>query len=386
MSTPLFAFTYVRYSVKNNSMYDIKFDELGPMKIVRLHSAKAGLDAAVVIDNIALGPAIGGVRVSPAVGPLEIARLARTMTFKNSIAGLPHGGGKAGITADPAAPGKEKLFRAFAKMIKTLNEFIPGPDMGSDEECMAWIYDETKRAIGRPERQGGLPLDKLGATGFGLAECAEVACPYAGINLDGARVALHGFGNVGGAAARSLLKRGAIIVAVVDRRGGVFDAGGLDLDKLFALRSQRGSVADYKTVYAKGVALEPEEVISVECDILVPAATPDVINAANQASIKAKMVLQGANIPVTGKAEELLARRGVLSVPDFIANAGGVIMAAAEYAGETCRDAFRDIAVKIKKNTLAVLEKAKNENKLPRAAAVELARQRIAEAMEKSEF
>ena len=379
-------FTYVPHSVKNNPMYDIKFDELGPMKIVRLHSAKAGLDAAVVIDNIALGPAIGGVRVSTTVGPLEIARLARTMTFKNSIAGLPHGGAKAGITADPLAPGKEKLFRTFARMIKSLSEFVPGPDMGSDEECMAWIYEETKRAIGRPESQGGLPLDKLGATGFGLAECAEVACPYAGINLDGARVALHGFGNVGGAAARALSKRGAIIVAVVDRRGGVFDPDGLDVNKLLALRSERGSVADYRAVYGKGVSLTPEEVISVQCDILVPAATPDVINAANQASIKAKMVLQGANIPVTGKAEELLAKRGVLSVPDFVANAGGVIMAAAEYAGETCREAFKEIAIKIKKNTSAVLEKAKTENKLPRTAAVELARQRILEAMEKSEF
>ncbi|MDI6890900.1 MAG: Glu/Leu/Phe/Val dehydrogenase dimerization domain-containing protein [Thermodesulfovibrionales bacterium] len=173
-------------------MCEIKFDELGPSKVIHLYSKKTQLRAIVVVDNTALGPAIGGVRVSPFVSTEEVLRLARTMTLKNSIAGIPHGGGKAAIIADSKGLEKEHYFRVFAKLIKDLQEYIPGPDMGSDEEAMAWIYDEIGRACGLPEELGGLPLDKLGATGFGLSECAEVACPYAGIDLKGARVAVQG--------------------------------------------------------------------------------------------------------------------------------------------------------------------------------------------------
>jgi len=154
-------------------MVEIPFDAIGPEKVLHLYSPRIGLKAFVVVDNTALGPAIGGVRVSPAVSLEEVMRLARTMTMKNSIAGLPHGGGKAGIVADPRDGKKELYFRTFAREISHLVEYIPGPDMGSNEECMAWIRDEIGRAVGLPEEIGGLPLDRVGATGFGLAECAE---------------------------------------------------------------------------------------------------------------------------------------------------------------------------------------------------------------------
>lgn len=133
------------------------FDEIGPERIEELYFPRLNLRAIVVVDNTALGPSIGGVRVSPEVTREEVIRLARTMTLKNSISGLPHGGGKAGIIADPRTPHIEEYFRAFARAIKNLDEYIPGPDMGSNEESMAWIYDETKRAVGLPEEIGGLP-------------------------------------------------------------------------------------------------------------------------------------------------------------------------------------------------------------------------------------
>ena len=174
-------------------MSEIAYDELGPAKVLELHSAKTGITAIVVVDNTALGPSIGGVRVSPSVDRDELLRLARTMTLKNSIAGLPHGGGKAGIIADPNDPKKELYFRIFSKQIRHLYEYIPGPDMGSNEEAMAWIYDEIERAVGLPEEIGGVPLDKLGATGFGLAVCAETAAPHAGIDLKGATGCDTGF-------------------------------------------------------------------------------------------------------------------------------------------------------------------------------------------------
>jgi glutamate dehydrogenase (NAD(P)+) len=363
-------------------MCDIKFDDLGPSKVIHLYSKKTPIKAIVVVDNIALGPAIGGVRVSQSVNLEEVLRLARTMTLKNAIAGLSHGGGKAGIMADSKSPEKEHHFRVFARMIKELEEYIPGPDMGSDEEAMAWIYDEIGRACGLPEEIGGLPLDKLGATGFGLAECAEVACPYAGINLKGARVAIQGFGSVGKAAAKFLSEKGTILVAASDTQGTIYSKEGLDVNKLIETKKSKGTVRYCK----EGTCMEIDELFSIDCDILIPAATPDVIHEDNAHAIKAKLILQGANIPATRAAEEILMKRGILSVPDFIANAGGVIMAAMEYEKKTEREAFEAISLKIKKNTKVILEDVTRKKILPRAVAGELANEKVLEAMRYREY
>lgn len=358
-------------------MTEIACDDLGPSKVIRLYSPKEAVRAVVVIDNTALGPAIGGVRMSPTVTTHEVCRLARTMTLKNSVSGLPHGGAKAGIVADPEDPRKERIFRVFARMIRDLTEYIPGPDMGCDETSMAWIRDETGRSVGLPEEIGGLPLDRLGATGFGVAECAEVAATFAGFKLEGARVVVEGFGSVGKAAARFLSAKGAVIVAVSDSRGAIHDPGGIDVASLIEVKRQTGSVADY----GKGTRILKEELFGLPCEMLIPAAGPDVIHAGNAGIIRARLILQGANIPATAQAEEMLQSFGTLVVPDFIANAGGVIMAAMEYAGKNEREAFSAIAERIRKNTRQVLEKAAGERLLPRAAADALARERVKRAM-----
>ena len=363
-------------------MTEIAGDDFGPSRIIQLYSPKEGVRGIVVIDNTALGPALGGVRMAPTVTTQEVCRLARTMTLKNSISGLPHGGAKAGIVADPADPRKERIFRIFARMIRDLTDYIPGPDMGCDETSMAWIHDETGRSVGLPEEIGGLPLDKLGATGFGVAECAEVAARFAGLELKGARVAIEGFGSVGKAAARFLLAKGAVLVAAADSHGGVHDPAGIGLDELMEAKRRGGSVANY----GKGSRLPAAEIFGVACDILVPAATPDVIHVGNVDGIKARLILQGANIPATAEAEEKLQARGVLVVPDFIANAGGVIMAAMEHAGKSEQEAFAAIGERIRKNTLLVLEKAAGERVLPRQAADALARERVRKAMSYRDF
>jgi glutamate dehydrogenase (NAD(P)+) len=186
-------------------------DELGPFKVLWIRQPGVALEAFVVIDNVACGPALGGIRLAPDITVGEVARLARAMTLKNAAAGLPHGGGKAGIIGEPSVPAarKEQLVRAFAQAIRELSEYIPGPDMGMNEECMAWIQDEIGRAVGLPRVLGGIPLDEIGATGFGLAIAAEVAAPYAGVNLQGARIAVQGFGAVGVHETRFLSRRGA---------------------------------------------------------------------------------------------------------------------------------------------------------------------------------
>ena len=360
-------------------MSEIIYDNMGPAKVIRLYSAKEGFQAVVVIDNCALGPAIGGVRVSATVTVDEVLRLARTMTLKNSIAGLPHGGAKAGIMVDPSRPDKERLFRVFARMIRDLQEYIPGPDLGCDETAMAWIHDETGRSVGLPTELGGLPLDKLGATGFGIAACAEVAAPFAGFELAGATVAIGGFGSVGKAAARFLAAKNAIIVAVSDSRGAVYNPVGLDVDKLIEAKQHAGSIADS----GLGKGITAEELFVVECDILIPAATADVIHEGNLAGVKARLILEGANIPVTRRAEEILHDRGILIVPDFICNAGGVIMAAMEYAGRNEQQAFAAINERIRNNTRIILEQsfATQPGLQPRLAADTLARERVIKAM-----
>ena len=181
-------------------------DDLGPAKVVLVRDPAAALEAIVVVDNTACGPAIGGIRMARDVTLEEVARLARTMTFKNAAAGLAHGGGKAAIVADPRMPAAEKtrLIRAFGRAIRDLVEYIPGPDMGTYEACMGHLHDEIGRAVGLPRVLGGIPLDVIGATGFGLAIAAEVAEEFAGIRLRGARVAIQGFGAVGRHAARFL--------------------------------------------------------------------------------------------------------------------------------------------------------------------------------------
>jgi glutamate dehydrogenase (NAD(P)+) len=354
-------------------------DAHGPKAVIFVREPTTGLDAVVVVDNVAAGPAIGGVRMAPDVTVVEVMRLARAMTLKNAMAGLPHGGAKSGITADPgmSGPDKERLIRAFARSIRDVHDYIPGPDMGLDETCMAWIHDEIGRVVGLPPVLGGIPLDILGATGFGVAIAAEAVEEVAHIPVSGARVAIEGFGAVGRHAARCLADRGARIIAVSDSRGAVLDPTGLPLADLMAHKDSGASVHDF----SGGQPLPGHELLTLDCDILVPAARPDVFTAANAPDVKARVILQGANIPATLEAEELLHERGVVVVPDFVANAGGVICASVEYHGGSATQAFATIEEKIRTNTREVLERARGEGVTPRTAAQRIAWARVDEAM-----
>ncbi len=359
-------------------------DALGPAKVIHVREPSIGLRAILVVDNVARGPAIGGLRMAPDVTLEECARLARAMTLKNSAAGLPHGGGKSVLAGDPRMPAavKERLIRTFAHALRNESDYIFGPDMGTDEGCMAWIKDEIGRAVGLPAELGGIPLDEVGATGWGLAQCAEVAAPLAGITLAGARVAVQGFGAVGKHAARFLAERGALVVAVSDTKGTLHDLRGLDVAALIALKEAGKSVLDYP----RGNKLDVESILDTECDLWIPAARPDVVREDNAARLKARLVLQGANIPFTEAAERSVAARGVLVVPDFIANAGGVICAAMEYRGATRTQAFDAIAERIRANTGAVLREAAAGKRLPREAAVDLAARDVRKAMGRRRF
>ncbi len=354
-------------------------DELGPLKLVHIWRPAIALKAVVAIDNIACGPALGGVRMAPDVSTAEAFRLARAMTLKNAAAGLPHGGGKSVIFGDPKMPiaAKERLIRGFAAAIADLLDYIPGPDMGTDELAMGWIRDETGRALGLPRELGGIPLDEIGATGFGLVCAIEVAAEHLAVPLAGARVVIQGFGSVGKHAARLLVEKGAVLVGVSDTQGTLADENGLDVAALIALKAEGRSLRDHP----RGEKLDGDAIIDIPCEIWIPAARPDVIHAGNVARLRTKLVAQGANIPCTPEAEAMLAERGVLVLPDFIANAGGVICAAVEYRSGTEAAAFAAIDEKIRGNTRAVLDRVAAGGALPRAAAMGLAKRRIERAM-----
>lgn len=351
-------------------------DDLGPAMVALLRPC-AGVEAVVVIDNVSLGPAIGGVRMRPDVTAGEVARLARAMTVKNALAGLPHGGGKSGIAAPGLGPADhERVMRAFARAIEPLTSYIPGPDMGTSETSMAYVYDETGRAIGLPAVLGGIPLDELGATGFGLAVCADVLSEEKVLELGGARVVIQGFGSVGWHAARLLAERGAKIIAASDSQGATWNPGGLDAAALRAHKHSAGTVAGFPG----GSPVPRDDIVGYDCELFVPAAQPDVVTTENAGKISARVILEGANIPVTADAEALLAERGVLCIPDVIANSGGVICGAAEYRGASRTAAFADITEKIRNTTAELLDRIRHGTPTPRAAASQMAAERLSEA------
>ncbi|MBT9165946.1 MAG: NAD-specific glutamate dehydrogenase [Chloroflexi bacterium] len=357
-------------------------DEFGPQKVMYFYSPKLDLRGILVVDNTALGPAIGGIRMVPDLTTEEVIRLARAMTLKNSIAGIPHGGAKGGIIGDPMAPNKAEIIRAYAEFLRPHQDYIPGPDMGLNEHSMVIIRRQTGRAIGLPRELGGIPLNEIGSTGFGVAEAAEMAAGYINLDLTRATGAIEGFGAVGTAAFRFLTGKGVRVVAVSDINGGIYNPEGLKFDGLVEVDPQTGRMTKlWNRNYKDGQLLSGAELFKLDVDILVPGARPDVITMGNVRDINARMIVPGANIAVTLEAEKYLADKGILVVPDFVANAGGVITGVVEWKRGTEEEAFQTIKEKIRQNVKAVLDLSYKEKIYPREAAERLAKERVREAM-----
>jgi glutamate dehydrogenase (NAD(P)+) len=358
-------------------------DKLGPAKIIQVFEPSVDLKALLVIDNLAMGPALGGIRMASDVSVEECFRLARTMTLKHAAAGLPHGGGKVVVFADPkmAKPEKERLIRALACALRTVPDYIMAPDMGTDEECMAWIKDEKAQVAGLPAALGGIPVDEIGATAWGVRHATEVALPYCefppAFNLAKARVAIQGFGAVGKHAARFLAAQKAVVVGASDSQGSVYDPDGLDVDELIRLKDSGKNLADYP----RGKKFDQDGIIDFDCDIWIPAARPDVVHEGNVHRLKAKLVVEGANIPLTSGAEQYLHERGVVCIPDFIANSGAVICSSIEYRGGLQNQVLEIIEEKVRWNTKLILEASRTKKLMPRKAAMHLAVERLEKAM-----
>ncbi|MDH5439131.1 MAG: Glu/Leu/Phe/Val dehydrogenase [Candidatus Bathyarchaeota archaeon] len=367
-------------------------DEWGPEKIIEVYDPETGMQGILVIDNTALGPGKGGIRMTPTVD-IEVFRLARTMTWKCALAELPFGGAKSGIIADPKKISRDKkmsLIRAFAIAVKPLSpsHYVAAPDMNTGEAEMAayaLANGSLKSCTGKPShmcvRPGvecGIPHE-YGSTGYGVSHATRVAAESIGVKLKDASVAIDGFGNVGSFTARYLSEFGAEIVAVSDSRGCIYNPDGLVYGRLEKVKEETRSVTNYKP----GQVLTNEELYELQVDVIVPASVPDVINERNVEKIKAKLVVEAANIPAEAESERRLHERGVLVVPDIIANAGGVISSYAEYIGENPKGMCGMVEERIIRNVGLVIRKAREEKTTPRDSALAIAQERVREAMNK---
>jgi len=294
-----------------------------------------------VIHNDILGPSKGGIRFAPDVHLDEIKALAAWMTWKCAILNIPFGGAKGGVKCDPTKLSKselEKITRRYtASMMDVFGEEkdIPAPDMGTNEQVMAWIMDtysmhirhtETAVVTGKPIIIGGSEGRKE-ATGRGVMQVTITAMNKLGIVPTESTVAVQGFGNVGSLTAELLSQQGCKIIGISDVTGGYYNKSGINIPEAIAYVQQNKTLKGFKG----GDKITQEELLELECDVLIPAAKEDQITAKNAAKIKAKIIAEGANGPTTALADPILKEKGILVIPDILANAGGVTVSYFEW-------------------------------------------------------
>ncbi|MEI7435662.1 MAG: Glu/Leu/Phe/Val dehydrogenase [bacterium] len=313
--------------------------------------------AYIVQHNNSLGPCKGGIRMSAAVTLDDITALAMEMTWKCALIGVPFGGGKSGIAADPrqlSPNDKQTLIRSFTRNAQRhINPlvYIPAPDMGTNEQDMGYIKDTIAYSEGHATTQGcyvtGKPVILGGipgrgkATGRGVAIASEAAMAHIGADLKGAQVIVQGFGNVGAVSCSELAARGAKIVGVADITEAVYDERGLDVARLMAHARSTGSLKGC----GQGRTVSPEGLLEMPCTLLVPAAAGNQITAANASRIQARIVAEGANGPTTPDADLILHKRNIFVIPDILCNAGGVFVSYLEYTQETQQEQMTEDVV-----------------------------------------
>lgn len=348
-----------------------------------------------VQHNKARGPMKGGLRYHPDMDEDHAAALANLMTWKTAIVDVPFGGAKGGINCDPLAMSEGELNKVTRRFVEQMKEVIgptidiPAPDVNTNAKVMGWIMDEYSKYAGfSPGVVTGKPLDLFGsegrdeATGRGIMIVLDEALKSCGKTWKDIRVAVQGFGNVGSNAARLIANQGAKIVAVADHLGGVSNENGLDVDALGLW------VAEHRTVkgFSGGEAFDNTEIITWDADVLIPAALENAITEDNVDGIKAGIVVEGANGPTTPAAHEVLVNRGVLIVPDILANAGGVTASYFEWAQNIQQFRWKkdrvveELTHKMREAYAAVRDVAEKENIDMRIAAFVLGIRRVGRA------
>ena len=353
----------------------------------------------VVRHSGALGPAKGGIRMTPDATLNDITALAMEMTWKTSLIGVPFGGGKAGIRFDPATlspDAKEVIIRSFTRgAIRHIGPeiYIPAPDMGTNETDMGHIrdcisYSEgtsiTKGCFvtGKPVILGGI-VGRREATGKGVVDTVLAMCERLGLDITKMRVAIQGFGNVGSVVAAKITKCKAKVVAIADITGAISNPDGLDIEALLQHCQTTGGVRGFK----KATQIDKDAIFKVDCDILIPAAAASQITAENANNIKAGIVAEGANAPTTPQADEILNKRNILVIPDILCNAGGVFVSYLEYTQETQRNQMtlakveHQLADRMTRRFNEVYDFANAKGLTMRQAAMDMAVSKVVEAV-----
>lgn len=371
----------------------MKKDRFVPEYVVKVYDPKIEMEGFLVIDNTVLGPGKGGIRMTADVTEEEVRRLARTMTWKNALAGIPFGGAKAGIVWLGGSEELRKQFiQSFARLIKlfTPKKYIAGPDVNTGEKEMQWFVEATgnwrsatgkpadfcMRVFGKPGERCGIPHE-FGSTGFGVAHATAVALQLLNLDIKKSTVAIHGFGNVGTFTYKYLTLMGARIVALADKSGAIYSSKGFDKDIIEKFVTQHRPLKEYPNAQN----IRSEDFWNIPVDIFIPASVTDVINDDNKNKIHAKVIVEAGNIPMSEKVEEELFKRGILIVPDFVANAGGVISSYTEYRGYNPKKMFELVEKKIKRNAKLVLEESMKKQENPRTVALALAKSRVEKEM-----
>ncbi|HEX9068045.1 MAG TPA: Glu/Leu/Phe/Val dehydrogenase [Ktedonobacterales bacterium] len=366
---------------------------------VRLDNGKLKVYSGYRVQhNVNRGPAKGGIRFDANVSLDEVRALAMWMTWKCAVVDIPYGGAKGGVIVDPktlSANEIERLTRRFTTEISILigpNTDIPAPDVNTSSREMAWIMDTYSMHAGHliPAVVTGKPISIGGsegrneATATGAVAVLKMAAEERKTPINGMRVAIQGFGNAGGIAARLLANDGAIIVAVSDRQGTLYDRRGLDVAAVHAWKEQTGSVVGYDGATKMG----PKDVLTVDCDTLIPAATEGQITGQNAPDIKAKFIIEAANGPTSPEADNILYERGITLVPDILANAGGVTVSYFEWVQDlqslfwTEQEVLKRLHQIMSQSYTDVASLARAEKVHMRTAATMLAIRRVKEATE----
>ena len=326
-----------------------------------------------VIHNRVFGPGKGGIRYHPDVTMEEVVSLAKLMTWKCALVNIPFGGAKAGVVCNTKVLSESELRRITRRFTSELADVIgphtdiPAPDLYTDEQTMAWIYDtydmlhpgKNNRPVvtGKPIEMGG-SYGRHEATGNGVYLVTERFLTrglFAELQTTaGTRVVIQGFGNVGAIAAQEFFRHGAKIIAVSDSQGGVFHADGLDPEKLLVFKNEHGSVVGLPDT----TTITNEEILELECDVLIPAALSNQIHADNASKINAKLVVEGANNPTTPRADEILSERGIYLLPDIMANAGGVTVSYFEWVQNQANQQWdiEEVNARLKKRMYKVVD------------------------------
>ncbi|MGD0484595.1 MAG: Glu/Leu/Phe/Val dehydrogenase [Gemmatimonadales bacterium] len=347
-----------------------------------------------VLYNTSRGPGKGGIRFDLGVTLDEVRAIAAWMTWKCAVVNIPFGGAKGGVVCDPLTMSVGELERLTRRYTSSIIEVlgpdsdVPAPDVNTNERVMAWIMDTysmhhrhtvTSVVTGKPVELGG-SLGRREAPGRGCMIATKQALQHLGMPLKGARVVVQGFGKVGSIAADLLQQEGCVIVGASDVSGGLYNAKGLDVRDVIAWRSEH----KYVSGYPDADDITNEELLSLDCEVLLPAALENVITARNAESIKAKVIIEGANGPTAAGADEILDRKGVFVVPDILANAGGVTVSYFEWVQDrsgwfwteaVVNERLNDIMVNSFQHVLAV---SKKYNVNMRIAAYTLAIDRVA--------